>query len=285
MLRRSRCKLSWCWKKEICVGGFHLYGEWSGPQQRSGLIFPLWVQTQTQHTDLKNEIGRDPLHRIDLCRIRQLQLNGIVRRKSHLWFVGGRYRLINNDKKFKFCLSLQVNKSWGRGLSWYSGCRTHQLMKCFQWEEHTWTPPLPLWSTVRWVSCWTPSGNVHITRSHRCWHHLSHYFTALWTQPALERRVHLEPLRKHQPTVYLQPESHWAPRWGRRAQDGVMIQAYQITDFFFSLQKEGDGCCVCGSFLFLCSRWNLSFTENVIAVSFLFFTTAGVRGWSCGNCQ
>lgn len=80
---------------------------------------------------------------------------------------------------------------------------------------------------------WGPSGNAQSVLSHSCCHHLSQYFTVLWTQPALELSVSLW-------SVFGNISQHFiyylrarpVPYCGRCVHsECATIQAYQLTDF------------------------------------------------------
>lgn len=92
---------------------------------------------------------------------------------------------------------------------------------------------------AQWWS--SPSGNAQSVLSHSCCHHLSQYFTVLWTRPALELPDSLWSFFGNisQHFIY-NLRARPAPHCGRCAHtEYSMNQAYQLTDF-----KKSKNACV-----------------------------------------
>lgn len=105
------------------------------------------------------------------------------------------------------------------------------------------SPPPALHSAVGVLAwwCWSPSGNAQSVLSQSCCHHLSQYFTFLWTQPALVLSVSLWSFFGNisQHFIYNLRDTP-VPFSGRLVHsEYVTIQAYQPTDF-----KERRNACV-----------------------------------------
>ena len=105
-------------------------------------------------------------------------------------------------------------------------------------------PEQPLRSVVgvpaRWW--WGPSGNAQSVPSLSCCHHLSQYFTVLWTRPALELPVSLRSFFGNISRRFIYNlRAGSVPFGGRCAHtEYSMIQAYQLTDF----RKSRNACAV-----------------------------------------